>query len=579
MLDPIAALAFTLTENKGAYALLLGSGLSRAAQIPTGWEITLDLARKVALMRGADTQNDPERWYYQTYGCKPNYSDLLAELADTPDERRAILHRYIEPTEDDRQAGRKIPTAAHHAIARLVRDGFVRVIVTTNFDRLMEQALSMVGVEPQVIASVDALNGAVPLVHSRCYLLKLHGDYLDPRSKNTVEELADYAPEIDRALDRIIDDHGFILCGWSAEWDKALKAAFTRAPNRRYSFFWTSIGTPSQAADDLIKHRRGKVIPIEGADAFFTQLESYVSLLAQSQRPGPQSTALILAQTKKLLARAEDRIALGELVHDLHRTLLKTVSGPDYAPSAQWSCDAFQRRVAGYEAATEQLARVFGIMGYWGDGSEISLVSDLVRDLMARNNTDITSPELRHLATYPAVLVWYAYGLGLLAKERLKELEVWLNLPLPSNHDGQENVACFMFFPRFWSPDESQSGRIVNVDWFIFGDSHRQEAAMSEHLYCTLSPWMQDYAVSDEKVERTFQIFELFVMYYVVYFYRTKFGNKNSTKIGYNRESRNLDKNMIENELFKLFRKCNKNYHYLRSVFISISRGEGIISF
>jgi hypothetical protein len=46
MLDPITALAFSVFENKGVYAVLLGSGLSRAARVPTGWEITLDLVRR-----------------------------------------------------------------------------------------------------------------------------------------------------------------------------------------------------------------------------------------------------------------------------------------------------------------------------------------------------------------------------------------------------------------------------------------------------------------------------------------------------------------------------------------------------
>jgi hypothetical protein len=46
ILDPITALAFSIFENKGVYALLLGSGLSSAAQIPTGWKITLDLVRR-----------------------------------------------------------------------------------------------------------------------------------------------------------------------------------------------------------------------------------------------------------------------------------------------------------------------------------------------------------------------------------------------------------------------------------------------------------------------------------------------------------------------------------------------------
>lgn len=50
--DPLTQLAFSIYENKGAYALLVGSGLSRAAEIPTGWEITLDLVRRVAAAQG-----------------------------------------------------------------------------------------------------------------------------------------------------------------------------------------------------------------------------------------------------------------------------------------------------------------------------------------------------------------------------------------------------------------------------------------------------------------------------------------------------------------------------------------------
>jgi len=160
---------------------LLGSGLSRAAEIPTGWEITLDLIRRVARAQGTEQQPDWAKWYHETTGQAPNYSTLLEELAGSPDERRAILHRYIEPTEEDREEGRKVPTAAHRAIAELVRRGYIRVIVTTNFDRLTESALREIGVEPTVVASVDALLGAEPIAHSVCYILKLHGDYKDAR--------------------------------------------------------------------------------------------------------------------------------------------------------------------------------------------------------------------------------------------------------------------------------------------------------------------------------------------------------------------------------------------------------------
>ena len=56
--DPTTQLAFSVHENRGVFALLLGSGLSRSAEIPTGWEITLDLVRRVALAQGAEEQSD-----------------------------------------------------------------------------------------------------------------------------------------------------------------------------------------------------------------------------------------------------------------------------------------------------------------------------------------------------------------------------------------------------------------------------------------------------------------------------------------------------------------------------------------
>ena len=89
-------------------------------------------------------------------------------MASSPEERRSILHSYIEPNEEDRQEGRKIPTAAHHAIAELVHGGYIRVILTTNFDRLMENALRERGIEPTIVSSVDALVGAEPLTRSTC---------------------------------------------------------------------------------------------------------------------------------------------------------------------------------------------------------------------------------------------------------------------------------------------------------------------------------------------------------------------------------------------------------------------------
>ena len=56
-------------------------------------------------------------------------------LAPSPTERQGLLQSFFEATDEDREATRKVPQAAHKAIASLVKAGFIRVIITTNFDR------------------------------------------------------------------------------------------------------------------------------------------------------------------------------------------------------------------------------------------------------------------------------------------------------------------------------------------------------------------------------------------------------------------------------------------------------------
>jgi SIR2-like domain len=244
MIDPLTSVAFSVHSGKGVYALLLGSGISRAAHIPTGWEVTVDLIKKVAAVEDQSCGADPVAWYFKTYGKDADYSVLLEALASTPSERTNLLRGYFEPTAAERDAGDKAPTLAHKAIAKLVAKGFFRVIITTNFDRLMEQALEAEGVNPTVISTADMVKGATPLAHTDCTLVKVHGDYRDTRLRNTTAELSSYDKGMDKLLDQIFDEYGLIVCGWSGTWDTALRASILRSRNRRYSFTWAAFECP-----------------------------------------------------------------------------------------------------------------------------------------------------------------------------------------------------------------------------------------------------------------------------------------------------------------------------------------------
>ena len=50
--ETLARLAASLSEADGTYAVLLGSGISSAAGISTGWEIAIDRIPKMAIAAG-----------------------------------------------------------------------------------------------------------------------------------------------------------------------------------------------------------------------------------------------------------------------------------------------------------------------------------------------------------------------------------------------------------------------------------------------------------------------------------------------------------------------------------------------
>lgn len=414
LIDPLTQIAFSLFENRNVFALLLGSGLSRPAQIMTGWEITLDLVKRIACVEGITDHADWGAWYYEKHGQEPNYSTLIEELAATPAERRAILNRYIEPSEDDLANGRKAPTAAHRAIAKLVASGYIRVIITTNFDRLLEIALAELGIQPTIVSSPDALLGAEPFAHSKCYLLKLHGDYRDTRIRNTEAELHGYPPEYDQLLDRLLDEHGLIISGWSGQWDHALRASLRRAPNRRYSTFWTTLGTLADGARELVEHRKAHVVTVASADGFFAGLEERVATLEASHRENPRSVDLLVERTKRLLSKAEYRIQLDELITEETRRLLTTLDSADLGPPATWDVTTLRVYVERYTAATERLACVCGVLGKWAGEEQLSAVIDVLKTMYAQARKHRAGfAEYINLRDYPAVLVLAAYGLAL----------------------------------------------------------------------------------------------------------------------------------------------------------------------
>lgn len=430
LIEPLVSAVFALHHNRGAYAVLLGSGISRAAGILTGYEIVGDLARRVAVASGAEPPEDGLAWFKAKYDSTPDYSTLLELLADTPAGRRNLLASYFEPSESEREQGRKVPTLAHRAVASLVASGHVKVVITTNFDQLLEIALRDSGVAPQIIASPDAAKGALPFAHAKCTVLKVNGDYLDTRIRNTRAELTSYEPEVDALLDRVFDEYGLIVSGWSTDWDHGLRSAIERAPNRRFTTFWTVRSNPTASAQALIDLRKAVAIRVDSADAFFSALAERSHALAELDRSTPLSIEALVATEKRYLADPQHRIRLSELVRDETEAAVERGRS---AGSLHGHPDAseIRRRADFYVASCDRIMPMMVVGTRWGDGDQQDLWTAALRRLASLSAPlEAGNTALLDLRSFPCLITMYAAAVASIAGEQFGTLGKLMTVPV-----------------------------------------------------------------------------------------------------------------------------------------------------
>lgn len=434
-LTPTVRLAMSLQAQPGVYALLLGSGVSAGAGVPTGWQVMVDLARKVLVASGDDS-GDPEQWLQSHFDGAPNYSELLEQLGSEKATRQGLLERYFESSDDGESLK---PGKSHEAIARLVSSGHVRVIVTTNFDTLIEDALTAIGLKPQVISQPSDVLSMTPLAHTRITVIKLHGDYKQIDTLNTSEELSVYPEEWQTLLRQVFGDYGLVIAGWSAEWDVALVDALKSHSKRKYPLFWDSRSSNSDKAQQLVTNLEGQIIQSEDADSMFNELLESVDALERIAEP-PLSTDIAIARLKKYLPDPARRIDLHDIVMGYVDEIIDQPCA-DIAISGDGT--GLLETYEYYAAPSLPLVKLVN-EGVWHDheGAHDQLWMDVLKRLIDYGTANYYSsdPAFSRASLVPALLLLGSVGTLSVARGR-EELFVKLGSRVEGRDPGSQDVS------------------------------------------------------------------------------------------------------------------------------------------
>ncbi|WKZ82943.1 MAG: SIR2 family protein [Acidimicrobiia bacterium] len=505
---PTTALAFSMQAQPGTYAVLVGSGISSAAGIPTGWDMTLSLIRRLATAAGTDLveSDDAEAWYQERYGRAPDFSEILREVGPSRDDRRAILSRYLEHADSGDPFE---PTAAHRAIARLARSGHVRVILTTNFDRLIEMALADEGIQPRVIASDADAVGSEPLHRMQSVVVKIHGDYQVPDGMRvTEEELQEYGPGMSRILKAIVEEYGLVVCGWSGAWDPALRSGIGAATSRRYPTYWALRGEPDEDAQAMIASRSATVVEIPDADRFFEDLARQVDALERVARPHPLDLLASINLAKRLVVDPSGQVELRDLILGEARraraALFDVAQYPVQASSNAIPNEELRDRASRVEGEVSKSAHLLAVAARWGSTEEHRRV---LRDTLALlGDTEALSGTslLISMRSYGGLVVLYVGGIAALAGDNWDNLHAVCMAEVPTPTDGRLPAVAAL---GPWAAMRGHSPRPGEHDGGFLRENPREYTPVSNRLFEVARPHLHGM-VEDHDYERLFDRFE-----------------------------------------------------------------------
>jgi NAD-dependent SIR2 family protein deacetylase len=218
--------------------------------------------------------------YFQSQGGYP---------APGSDDEYAFYFERALPAEVDRRSyiDRMVsgfsPSQGHLALAALAKLNLLRVIWTTNFDRLVEDALVKVLGSTSAFAA-GTLDASDLVQHAlsdarRPVLAKLHGDFLSRRLKNTSEELRAQDARLRRCLLEECHRQGLVVVGYSGRDHSVmemLEAAIDNGNGYPGGLFWfhRPDGEPANRVTQLIKQARAV-----GIDAHLIEVETFDELM------------------------------------------------------------------------------------------------------------------------------------------------------------------------------------------------------------------------------------------------------------------------------------------------------------
>lgn len=266
------------------YCFVLGAGASKASGIRTGEEMMREW-RNDLIKKGASYIDDCAR----ELGLEPgDYQPIFKEdhvlknddyftlfdlrFAGKPNVAYAYLEHEMEE---------KYPSYGYYPLAMLLSNTQNRLIITTNFDSLIEDALYTYTFKHPLVVGHESLASYIVNDTRHPVVAKIHRDLLF-QPLNRKQDMENLKEEWERPLRSALSRYIPIVVGYGGG-DRTFMSLLDKIELN--GIYWCHLGEPSDEIKRIVREKKGYLVKILGFDEVMFQIGQCFSVEAKFEDP------------------------------------------------------------------------------------------------------------------------------------------------------------------------------------------------------------------------------------------------------------------------------------------------------
>lgn len=260
-----------MTDKESRFAFFLGAGCSVSSEIPSSSTLVKNWLPKLKKLKTGNEEGVIE-WTKKRFKVEEKdysllYGKIIKELFFTAKGRQNEIERLTEG---------KDPSFGYAVLSQLCSDNVFgshfNVLMTTNFDDLIADALYLYSNTKPLVILHESLASFATLSRTRPLVIKLHGDAkLEP--KNIELETAELEKPFKTAIKKLLGETGLVFLGYGGN-DQSIVKILSELDSHSlpWGIYWVSSKTPSKELTTWLDSRDAVWVKHRDFDEFMLLL-------------------------------------------------------------------------------------------------------------------------------------------------------------------------------------------------------------------------------------------------------------------------------------------------------------------